>query len=249
MFFLQTTYDIRKIKSSSFLAYTHLGLGDHIICNGLLNYLSKNYDSIYLPVKSRDIKNLEYLYKKNKKIKIFEIQDTKEVEDIRKFAKEKKIKILKVGFKKRKAPFNLSFYNQLSLPYDISIEYFQSPRDEEKEEKLFKHLKKYYKVEDEFQLVHNQSSFGKIELNLSNELPVIYVNKETDIFKNLFLYRKVIEHSSEIHCLDSSFLHLVERTKTNGSLFFHKIRKGEKGKQKSAKVHLIKNWKEINYIN
>ena len=36
---------------------------------------------------------------------------------------------------------------------------------------------------------------------------------------------KVIENAKEIHCLDSSILHLVERTKTNADLFFHNIKK------------------------
>ena len=65
MGFFKKTYDINKIKTGKFLAYTHLGLGDHIVCNGLLNYFSESFDKIYLPVKSRDINNINYLYKDN----------------------------------------------------------------------------------------------------------------------------------------------------------------------------------------
>ena len=71
MGFFKKTYDINKIKTDKFLAYTHLGLGDHIVCNGLLNYFSESFDKIYLPVKSRDINNINYLYKDNQKIEVF----------------------------------------------------------------------------------------------------------------------------------------------------------------------------------
>ena len=67
--------------------------------------------------------------------------------------------------------------------------------------------------------MHNQSSYGKVDLQSNKNLPIIYIEKETDLYKNIFLYLKVIENASEIHCLDSSFLHLVERVKTNAELF------------------------------
>ena len=116
---LKTTYNVNKIRRDRFLAYTHLGLGDHIVCNGLLNHFSESFDKIYLPVKSRDINNLNYLYKDNNKIQIFKIEHDTEFEDIKNFAKKHNLITLKVGFKKRKPPFNLSFYEQFKLPYEL----------------------------------------------------------------------------------------------------------------------------------
>ncbi len=242
----RNTYNINKIKDDRFLAYTHLGLGDHIVCSGLLNHFSESFSKIYLPVKSRDLNNLNYLYIDNKKIKVFKIEHETEVEDINNFAKKNNLTILKVGFKKRKPPFNLSFYEQFNLPYDYSLSKFKITRDEEKEVSLFKHLKKTYKVEGSYQVVHNQSSYGKVDLQINKNLPKIYIEKETDLYKNIFLYTKVIENAEEIHCLDSSFLHLVERVNTNADLFFHNIKKDG---QKGAAVHLVKNWRIVNYFN
>ncbi len=243
---LKTTYNVNKIRRDRFLAYTHLGLGDHIVCNGLLNHFSESFDKIYLPVKSRDINNLNYLYKDNNKIQIFKIEHDTEFEDIKNFAKKHNLITLKVGFKKRKPPFNLSFYEQFKLPYELSIEKFKVTRDKEREEKLYKHLRNIYKVTDDYQVVHNQSSYGKVDLETNKNLSTIYIEKETDLYKNIFLYFKVIENAAEIHCLDSSFLHLVERVQTNAKVFFHNIKKvGQKG----AEVHLVKNWQVINYLN
>ena len=245
MGFFRKTYDINKIKADKFLAYTHLGLGDHIVCNGLLNYFSESFDKIYLPVKSRDINNITYLYKDNQKIEVFKIEHSSEVEDINSFAKKNNLITLKVGFKKRKPPFNLSFYDQFGLPYSYSISKFRVPRDIKKEKSLYQHLKDVYKVKDRYQVVHNQSSYGKVSLQVNNELPTIFIEKETDLYKNIFLYSKVIKNATEIHCLDSSFLHLVERVETDAELIFHNIKKDG---QRGADVHLVKNWKIVNYF-
>ena len=245
MGFFKKTYDINKIKTGKFLAYTHLGLGDHIVCNGLLNYFSESFDKIYLPVKSRDINNINYLYKDNQKIEVFKIEHSSEVEDINSFAKKNHLITLKVGFKKRKPPFNLSFYDQFGLPYSYSISKFTVPKDIKKEESLYQHLKDIYKVKDRYQVVHNQSSYGKVSLHANKELPTIFIEKDTDLYKNIFLYSKVIKNATEIHCLDSSFLHLVERVETDANLFFHNIKKDG---QKGADVHLVKNWKIVNYF-
>ena len=93
--------------------------------------------------------------------------------------------------------------------------------------------------------MHNQSSYGKVELITNKKLSTIFIEKETDLYKNIFLYLKIIENAKEIHCLDSSFLHLVERVKTDAMLFFHNIKKDG---QKGAELHLVKNWQIINYI-
>lgn len=243
---LNTTYNINKVRSNSFIAHTHQGLGDHIVCNGLINHFSEKFEQIYLPVKSRDINNITHLYRGASNIEIFKIENDTEEEDVQEFSKTNKLKILKVGFKKRLPPFNKSFYSQFNLPYSISFEKFDLQRDENKETELFNYLKDYYNIKKEFQLVHNQSSFGKVELRTNKNLPSIYIDKDTDIFKNIFYYLKVIELASEIHCLDSSFLHLVERVQTKANLYFHNIKKeGQKG----AQVYLTKNWKEIKYLN
>lgn len=238
-------FKLNQIKKEEFIAYTHLGLGDHIICNGLINYLSENYKIIYLPVKSRDIKNIEFLYSNNDSVIPFQIEHDSEESDILNFAIMKQLEILKIGFEKRKPPFNLFFYKQLKVPYSVSIDLFKCPNDNEKEKELFKYLMRHYKISDKYQLVHNQSSYGKVDLKVNTNLPSIYVDKETDIFKNIFFYKKIIKNAEEIHCLDSSFLHLVERIDTNSKLFFHKLKTVD---QESAQVHLIKDWNEINYI-
>ena len=94
-------YKLNQIKKDEFIAYTHLGLGDHIICNGLINYLSKNYKNIYLPVKSRDINTFEFHYSLNYSVIPFKIEHESEVGTFC-LLKMKELEILKIGFEKRK---------------------------------------------------------------------------------------------------------------------------------------------------
>ena len=93
----KSTYDLSKIKNNQFVLHHHLGLGDHIICNGLVNYISRDFELIYLPVKEKNFKNIEYLYKENSVISLFQIED--EEMDIKKFSKAHNLQILKIGFK------------------------------------------------------------------------------------------------------------------------------------------------------
>ena len=150
-----------------------------------------------------------------------------------------------VGYDKCFTPFNLSFYEQVGIPYDISLDYFENPADIKKQNELLDHLRKEYNAYGDFQLVHNQSSYGKADLKINPELQTIYVDRSTDVFKNIFIYKKAIEEAKEIHCLDSSFLHLVERTQTDGQIYLHNLKTN---KHSAANLHLVKNWKKIEYL-
>ena len=48
------TYELNQLNQAEIIILTHLGfLGDHIVCNGMINYLSQRFDVIYLPVKRK----------------------------------------------------------------------------------------------------------------------------------------------------------------------------------------------------
>ena len=124
--------DLSQIESSSlknlgeeFVLHHHLGLGDTIICNGLVNFLSTKYSKIYLPVKENLFNTVQFLYSENKNLSLFKISNDSREEDIYEFALSKNVKILRVGYQNVKdQPFNLAFYKQLGLPYRYSQKYF-----------------------------------------------------------------------------------------------------------------------------
>ena len=242
--------DLSQLESSSlknlgeeFVLHHHLGLGDTIICNGLVNFLSTKYSKIYLPVKGNLFNTVQFLYSENKNLSLFKISNDSREEDIYEFALSKNVKILRVGYQNVKdQPFNLAFYKQLGLPYRYSQKYFSIPSDINKEVLLKDHLINFYNVNpNSYSVIHNEYQFpgGKFDLKLIDEQNAIYVSKESDLFMNLFLYRSLIESAQTIHCINSSFLHLVERVNTKAKLYYHNLRKNN--------LHLSNKWTYVEY--
>ena len=174
---------------------------------------------------------------------LFKISNDSREEDIYEFALSKNVKILRVGYQNVKdQPFNLAFYKQLGLPYRYSQKYFSIPSDINKEVLLKDHLINFYNVNpNSYSVIHNEYQFpgGKFDLKLIDEQNAIYVSKESDLFMNLFLYRSLIESAQTIHCINSSFLHLVERVNTKAKLYYHNLRKNN--------LHLSNKWTYVEY--
>ena len=235
--FRNTIYSINEISSDEITLLHHLGLGDSIICNGIVNYLTKKSIKINLPVLKNNYDQLSFLYSENNLVNLIPVEDKNGI-----YKTDNTMQILRVGYEKNYGKFNKSFYTQLGLPYNYSFKYFYMPINTEKEKNLKHHLFDFYGVDKDFILVHNSSSYGSVDLNLKNDLPAIFVEKKSDIFQNMFLYRALILEAKEIHCIDSSFLHLVERVETNAKLYFHKLKQEN---QTSEKLELYKNWDVI----
>ena len=89
-------------------------------------------------------------------------------------------------------------------------------------------------------LIHSEASDGSYELNLRNENS-IYVTKQTDLYGNIFLYRDVVKKADEIHCINSSFVHFIDRIDTDADLYYHNVR--------GSLLKLKKDWNVINYEN
>tara|TARA_Y100001970_G_C14142205_1_gene807810 strand:+ start:602 stop:1342 length:741 start_codon:yes stop_codon:yes gene_type:complete len=240
--FQRESFSLKNL-GDEFVLHHHLGLGDTIICNGLVNFLSTKYSKIYLPVKENLFNTVQFLYSENKKLSLFKISNESREEDIDEFASSKNLKILRVGYQNVKdQPFNLAFYKQLGLPYRYSKKYFNIPSDINKEILLKEHLINFYNVNPKsYSIIHNEYQFpgGKFDLKFTDKENAIYVSKESDLFMNLFLYKGLIESAQTIHCINSSFLHLVERVNKRAKLYYHNLRKNN--------LHLSNKWTYVEY--
>ena len=232
-----------KNIGQSFIIHHHLGLGDSIICNGLVNYLSRKYNKIYLPVKTNIYKKIEYLYSENSNVELFEINNESRELDITNFAKENSLKILRLGFENiGTTAFNLAFYKQIKIPYRYSFKYFNLPKAYDREEELKNHLINYYNVDPKnYSVVHNEYHWpgGTFKLKNTDQKNTIFVTRESDLFNNIFYYQKLIQDATTIHCINSSFLHLVERMPNKDKLFYHDVR--------VSNFKLNDKWSTINY--
>ena len=152
-------------KEKKIFLHHHLGLGDHIICNGLVNLLSKKY-SILLITKYRNYGSVRHLYKENKQVRVIPLLSflTKTIHRERKvtlnLGKVFNLNVLFVGFQKNSTSINWdkSFYDQVNIPFKERYREFYVPK-----------YKKVINVpENEFRLIHSKSSTGEYNLKIKN---------------------------------------------------------------------------------
>ena len=240
---IDVCHNLKEISTKSIILMTHLGLGDQIILNGLINYISKKYEKIILPVQKSNFKTIQFLYSENSVVDVIEYPKDQELDFIEELSSSSAMDILQIGFQKvGKKPFNLAFYSQLKIPYKYSYTHFYYPENKDSELELKDHLINFYSTSSsEIILVHNESSKGVFMLDKVKFNNPIYITKESDKYGNLFYYSQIIKEAKEIHCLDSSFAHLVERTDTKAKLYFHDLF--------GASIKLKKDWYHIKYEN
>ncbi len=240
-------YQYEDIKSNKLILHHHLGLGDHLTCNGLVNYLTEIFNEIYLPVFEKNYNIINFLYKSNKKVKLFIIKPEYEEKEILDFSQDNKLEILRVGFEKLQNPIQESFYNQLGLSYKISSDYFKLDYDAKKNNELENHLKDYYECNTDYSVAHIEGSntnFEKTNLKINSLENLILVEKKSDKFNNIFYYLDIFQNAKEVHCINSSFFNLAERIPTNGKLFFHDLKKEKSVKNTTS---FLKDWKIVDY--
>ena len=153
-------------------------------------------------------------------------------------------KILRVGFEnlpkiinKYNCGWDESFYIQCDIDFKERWSSFEINRNLESEDILFNMLNPN---NEEYCLVHSSGSDNVDRINynaIGVDLKIIKITK--NYTNNIFDYLKLIERSSQIHCIDSSFLHLVDSVKTNGLLCYHKQNKIRNSFEKHTQK---KNW-------
>lgn len=198
--------------------YHHLGLGDHIICNGLVREIYKKHPQIKLFCKKQNFISVSFMYKDLVNLKIENVNCDDDI------ILEKNT--LKIGFEKilyyiekENATWDESFYKQCDIDFSKRWSSFYLKRDPISEEKLFRKLNPENKP---FCLIHSSGSDGidrTDKTKINQDLYRIDVKKENT--NNIFDYCSLIEFAEEIHCIDSAFKHLVDSFDLNNKLYYH----------------------------
>lgn len=216
------------------IIHHHLGLGDHFVCNGLVNYICKiSEEPIHLICKKNNIDTVKYLYSENNKITVIPIDSLDEISEVNNYASRTNNKVLRIGFEHcDPKSWDTSFYRQVDIDFIERYRFFKLPKQKPKN---------LVKVPDlSYILVHNESSEQKYELSIDTNLEVFYMNKEEGY--HLLSYIDIITNAEEIHCVDSSIFHLIDSIPNiTNKLYFHNIRKLPIHFNKSIK------WETISY--
>ena len=203
--------------------YHHLGLGDHIICNGLVRHFAKEYE-VMLFVYSHNINNVQFMYRDKQNIKLISIKHDNDALEILQNLKND-IPIKKIGFfgpeYSQCKTFDEMFYFQAKLSLENRWDNFYVQRDYKKEKQTFDKLNL---IENEYIFIHDDNSRNfNINIKSDNIVKIPKINSEETIFD----YLMIIEKAKEIHCMNSCFLLMIDSFQCfdNKEKYFHKYAK------------------------
>lgn len=186
------------------LIHHHLGLGDHIICNGLVRTIIKRSRNVKLAVKEKNLKNVSRMFK-DCDIKYFIADESEDTGNLGWcFGGDKNIN------------FDESFYKQANVNFAERWQSFYIERNYQKETLVCDYLN----LPSRFALIHNIASAGTVDINIDTDLPIIKM-KKTPAEDTMFDWMSVIEKATEIHCINSSFIHLVDSMLPKAKLFYY----------------------------
>lgn len=203
-FYIQRTF-YRK-KQFRFI-YHHLGLGDHIILQGLIRHLiNKEINHIYvLFVKKRNYTSVQFMFKDLANIKYFVVDSDEDVVDFMKSINDENL--IKIGFNNVTPDFDICFYKQMKVDFTERFRIYSSLRNTDIELKLFNKLKLNNK---KYIFIHDDKSRNYIidetKLSISDNILII----RPHITNTIFDWCMVLENATEIHCICSSFKALVD---------------------------------------
>lgn len=205
----------RTNRKAPVLVYHHLGLGDHIILSGGIKFLIRSgiLTSPFLICKQTNLASVQQLYSDVPELKLIAVKDGLEADCL---AGQWKGNQLRIGFEKMRDwyHFDKDFYRILDIDFQKRWTSFSLPRNTDKEKTLLIGLPK------KFAFVHDDPVRG-MQINpafISGDLPVIRPSRTETIFD----WTGVLEKATEIHCICSSFKHLVDSLPHTGAkLFYH----------------------------
>jgi len=192
----------------------HQGLGDHILCNGIVRISAQNYKKVFVFVKPQYFLNVSFMFRDL--INVFLIQMLPS--DIKFFMQlNPQNKYLVLGFtpeyfrfiNEGRQPLDVAFYHFANISLEEKWNSFKLIRDIEKEKNVF------YNVlglndNDDYIFIHEDSTRNFI-LNRSY-IPESKKRIRAEDFKNVgifdFLY--TIEKAKEVHVMASAFYCLID---------------------------------------
>jgi hypothetical protein len=139
------------------IIYQHLGLGDHFVCNGLVNILSQRYDKVYLPCKKSYYETVNYMFSINPKVHVVKIM--KEEQEVYDLSEKLNIPVLKIGHENHSnMHWDRSFYKQYNIPFEERYNSFELP--------LCSNIYRVPIPTKDFIVVHNEASIGNFEVSI-----------------------------------------------------------------------------------
>lgn len=204
-----------------------MGLGDHIICNGLVRTIINSNEPFTLFVKSHNYETVKFMYRDLDNLSYILGED----EFVVNYLRNNNIKqedVFVAGFYNHPQSnyFDESFYLQNNIPFVNRWTKFKVDRDMDAEMKLFE---KFEVKEGEYVFVHDDISRSlqiDEELIKRKDLPII--RPKQGLTSNVFDYCYLMQNSVESHFIDSSFRLIFDSLQLrNTEIYYHlKLKNG-----------------------
>lgn len=210
-------------KKNHIVLEPHMGLGDALINLGLIKVISRrNLNCMfYYACLPNYYHSVAWMLQSLPNVFPLVVSSGREA---RQYAQFKNAQYLPIGvINVDIRGFDKSFYDQHQVPFDLRWNLSQTlagPNSQDLLEKL-------NPQKLPFMLVCNKDSGGHIyDLNIPNPLNLLVI-EVGPITNNIFDWTHLLLAASEIHTIDTAFIHLVENTfplDTKQRLCFHRIR-------------------------
>ena len=221
-------------NTSVIFLYHHLGLGDHFVCNGLIRHFMKKFNAtrLYLPTKKKNLSTVQKIYSDDSRILCLPVHTDYDVPNLIELMLNPTI--IQVGFAKCRDDWDVSFYDSVDTPFSVRWSEFKINRDYDRE----KNIKTLLGLNDEpYIVVHDVGSIGKFDISLPNDKRIVRIENITDC---LLDWCGIIENADEVHCVDSSVIHLAQTLNVKRGVY-HNIR------TKSTLFCLKDGWETVKY--
>jgi hypothetical protein len=192
--------------------YHHLGLGDHIICNGIVRHYKELYGKVTVFCKPHNYENIRYMYQDDENITVLPIGEDW---DVNVYIFENKISkdVIKIGFELLSSvncpTFDEGFYKGNNVPFSVRFQKFHINRDFETEKEIMLELNPN---NEKYIFTHNID-----KSKVRSDLKII----ENPVHHNIFNLISLIENAEEVHLMESSIKCLVNSYKMDKPTFFY----------------------------
>lgn len=220
------------MQQESIFILGHPGLGDHILCSGIYREYATRYKLCLVSALRSNFQSVADLVKDVENIRVVPYESEMWMVAHRNLLSRIGFKTLSLGLfgtdwlEDRDIRFDENYYLQAGLDLELRWNSFKYIRNFENEDRLFKLLGCENK---DYVFVHDDAARGYCIKNeaLPSGLKVVRPKLELADEFSFFDYLKVIEHASEIHCIESSFCAFIESLELRNTKFAHRYARSE----------------------
>jgi len=226
------------------------GLGDLIVMNGCVRYLASQHDTTYLVCFESRLKHYEFVYRNDPNIILYPKPHPRNTRQgrLRQMAAYNEIVEQNpdidwsAGFRrtywntfeewrKRLKEHNLEesetiwpelFYAIMRVPYSCRYEYLDIQRDRSRENKLTNSLD----LPEKYAFCIDDTRKAKYSIPWKTDLPIVNPLENDCGWRDtlIFDWLEIIEGASEIHTVDTCWMHLIRTLRLDIPKFYYQVR-------------------------